>query len=61
VANVLEPSASLSPSLAAFTNLSKLLGKLGGVGEGGEERDLKERTAQVTAHTFVPLFLRLQV
>eukprot|EP00092_Neocalanus_flemingeri_P008491 GFUD01009148.1.p1 GENE.GFUD01009148.1~~GFUD01009148.1.p1 ORF type:complete len:982 (+),score=337.04 GFUD01009148.1:78-2948(+) len=43
------------PFPAATTNLSKMLGKLGGV-EGGPE---KERTAKVTQHTFIPLFLRM--
>eukprot|EP00088_Acartia_fossae_P070332 TRINITY_DN9387_c0_g1_i8.p1 TRINITY_DN9387_c0_g1~~TRINITY_DN9387_c0_g1_i8.p1 ORF type:complete len:997 (-),score=235.99 TRINITY_DN9387_c0_g1_i8:107-3097(-) len=49
------------PFPAAFTNLSKLLGKLAGIGDTpGESRELKERTAKVTQHTFVPLFLRIQ-
>lgn len=45
------------PFPAATTNLSKMLGKLGGLGvEGGPEKD---RTAKVTQHTFIPLFLRM--
>jgi len=48
------------PFPAAFTNLSKLLGKLAGLSEEGESRDLKERTAKINQHTFVPLFLRVQ-
>jgi len=45
------------PFPAATTNLSKMLGKLGGLGvEGAPEKD---RTAKVTQHTFIPLFLRM--
>jgi len=45
------------PFPAATTNLSKMLGKLGGLGvEGVGEKD---RTAKVTQHTFIPLFLRM--
>ena len=45
------------PFPAATTNLGKMLGKLGGLGvEGAPEKD---RTAKVTQHTFIPLFLRM--
>jgi len=45
------------PFPAATTNLSKMLGKLGGLGVEGSSD--KERTAKVTQHTFIPLFLRM--
>jgi len=53
-------AVSLSfPFTAAAINLSKLLGKLAGLNEG-EHRDFRDRTAKVTQHTFIPLFLRIQ-
>merc|ERR1719309_10952 len=53
-------AVSLSfPFPAACINLSKLLARLAGIHEG-EDRIIRERTAKVTAHTFIPLFLRIQ-
>ena len=44
------------PFPAATTNLSKMLSKLGGVIDGAPDKD---RSARVTQHTFIPLFLRM--
>jgi len=47
------------PFPAACINLSKLLARLAGI-DDAEDRTLRERTAKVTQHTFIPLFLRIQ-
>lgn len=47
------------PFPAAFTNLGKLLGKLAGLGDN-EDKETRDRSAKVTQHTFIPLFLRIQ-
>jgi len=48
-----------NPFPAATTNLSKMLGKLAGLGEQEGDDSVRERTGKVTAHTFIPILLRV--
>lgn len=49
-----------NPFPAASTNLAKMLAKLAGlVEQEGDEQQMRERTGKVTAHTFIPMLLRV--